>query len=274
VHGGPKLREHILISPDVIQQLEAAIHFAPLHIPDALRIIRKAQELFPGVPQIACFDTTFHRTMPEVATHLPLPVRYYEAGVQRYGFHGLSCESVLYRTPKPLPEKMVIAHLGGGSSVTAVLQGKSRDTSMGLSPTGGVPMSLRTGDLDPAVLLYLMRAESLSADAIETLVNHESGLFALSEGESDMQALLSRSDANAMLAVNVFVTAIRKAIGSYAALLRGIDMLVFTGGIGQHSVTIREQILMGLEFMSIGNVRVLPAAEEAQIARHVDRLLQ
>ena len=273
VHGGPKLREHVVITPDVMQQLEAAIHFAPLHIPEALRIIRKSQELFPETPQVACFDTTFHRTMPEVATHLPVPTRYYDAGIQRYGFHGLSCESVMSRIPAPVPEKIVIAHMGGGSSVTAVLNGASRDTSMGLSPTGGVPMSLRTGDLDPAILLYWMRTEKLSADAIETMVNHECGLFALSNGESDMQALLQRSDAQATLAIDVFVAGVRKAIGSYAAVLGGIDMLVFTGGIGEHASSIRDRILSGMEFFGIKEVRVFAAEEEPQIARHVLQLL-
>jgi acetate kinase len=274
VHGGPRLREHTMITPEVMQQLEAATHFAPLHIPEALRIIRKAQELFPQTPQMACFDTTFHRTMPKVATHLPLPSRYYAAGVQRYGFHGLSCESVLHRIPQPLPEKIVIAHLGGGSSVTAVLCGESRDTSMGLSPTGGVPMSLRTGDLDPAVLLYLMRTEQLSADAIETMVNHECGLFALSNGESDMQALLARKDKDAALAIDVFVMGVRKAIGGYAAVLGGIDLLVFTGGIGEHAGEIRRRILDGFGFMQMPRVAVLPAEEEVQIARHCVRLLR
>ncbi len=277
VHGGPQLREHVLITPDVMRQLESAVHFAPLHIPEALRIIRKAQELFPKTPQVACFDTTFHRTMPEVATHLPMPMRYYKAGVQRYGFHGLSCESVLRRIAQPLPAKIVIAHLGGGSSVTAVLDGKSRDTSMGLSPTGGVPMSLRTGDLDPAVLLYLLRTESLSADAIEKLVNHDCGLFALSNGESDMQALLSRSDEAAALAIDVFVTSIRKAIGGYAALLGGIDLLIFTGGIGEHSAEIRKNILANLEFLGLtesgDEVLHLPAQEELQIALHTRQVL-
>ena len=194
VHGGPDLRDHLIITPKVLAQLEAATHFAPLHIPSALRIVRKAEQLYQSATQIACFDTTFHKTMPELATHLPLPTRYYEAGVRRYGFHGLSCESVLHRVSSPKPGKIIIAHLGGGSSVTAVRDGRSIDTSMGMTPTGGVPMSLRTGDLDPSVLIYLMRTENMSADALETMVNHQCGLVGLSNGEGDMQALLARSD--------------------------------------------------------------------------------
>ena len=248
VHGGPDLRDHLIITPKVLAQLEAATHFAPLHIPSALRIVRKAEQLYQSATQIACFDTTFHKTMPELATHLPLPTRYYEAGVRRYGFHGLSCESVLYRVSSPKPGKIIIAHLGGGSSVTAVRDGRSIDTSMGMTPTGGVPMSLRTGDLDPSVLIYLMRTENMSADALETMVNHQCGLVGLSNGEGDMQALLARSDDAAQLAVDIFTTEIRKRIGGYIALMGGIDLMIFTGGIGQHSAVIRERILDGLEF--------------------------
>jgi acetate kinase len=277
VHGGPDLRDHLIITPKVLAQLEAATHFAPLHIPSALRIVRKAEQLYQSATQIACFDTTFHQTMPEVATHLPLPTRYYEAGVRRYGFHGLSCESVLHRVSSPKPGKIIIAHLGGGSSVTAVRDGRSIDTSMGMTPTGGVPMSLRTGDLDPSVLIYLMRTENMSADALETMVNHQCGLVGLSNGEGDMQALLARSDDAARLAVDIFTTEIRKRIGGYIALMGGIDLMIFTGGIGQHSAVIRERILDGLESMGLsvatGKVRSLPAEEEIQIARHCRTLL-
>lgn len=284
VHGGPHLREHRRITPAVLSTLEASVHFAPLHIPQSLALIKQAQQALPDTPQFACFDTAFHRTLPEVAAHLPIPTRFYEAGVIRYGFHGLSCESVVGRL-NPIPARLIIAHLGNGSSITAVLNGKSIDTSMGLTPTGGIPMGTRSGDLDPGVLLYLLRNENLSPDELEDLLNHQCGLFAFSNGESDMQALLAREAANdqaAALAIDAFCTAIRKYIGAYAALLGGaagmggLDQLVFTGGIGQHSSAIRNRITTGLDFLGLnpGKILALPAQEELQIARHTRVLLR
>src|SRR5262249_5647611 len=179
------------------------------------------------------------------ATHLPLPQRYFVNGVRRYGFHGLSYESLVHRLGPQLPRRAVFAHLGSGCSVVAVRDGRSIDTSMGLTPTGGVGMSTRTGDLDPGVLLYLMRTEKLDPDALEDLLNRQSGLAGLSCGESDMQALLTRADQHdpsAELAIAVFCNGVRKTIGAYAALLGGIDLLVFTGGIGEHSKRIRLEI--------------------------------
>jgi acetate kinase len=284
VHGGPRLREHQRITPNVLAQLEAAIHFAPLHIPQALKLVREAEQIFPDCPHFACFDNAFHRTMPEVACHLPLPTRYYEQGVIRYGFHGLSCESIVHRLGSRLPKRAVFAHLGNGASVTAVLDGKSIDTSMGLTPTGGVPMGTRSGDLDPGVLLYLMRTESMDADHLETLLNHDCGLAGFSNGESDMQALLQRAhaqDASAELAVAAFSIAVRKYTGAYAALLGGIDLLVFTGGIGEHSEEIRRRACDGLGFLGISTaaghdskVIAMKTEEERQIARHSRKLLQ
>ena len=271
VHGGPKLREHQRITPKVLEQLKAAVHFAPLHIPEAVALIEQAQKIFSGCPHFACFDNAFHRTMPEVATHLPLPARYFDEGVIRYGFHGISYASLVHRLGAALPRRAIFAHLGSGSSVVAVRDGRSIDTSMGLTPTGGVPMSTRSGDLDPGVLLYLMRAESLDADALEKLLNHECGLAGLSNGESDMQALLKRDDAPAKLAVEAFATAVRKDIGAYAALLGGVDLLVFTGGIGEHSEAVRSAICNGLEFLGLGadsdKVKVLETQEDLQMAR-------
>jgi acetate kinase len=285
VHGGPHLREHQRITPEVLSTLEAAIQFAPLHIPQSLTLIRQTQQALPNTPNFACFDTAFHRTLPEVAAHLPIPTRFHDAGVIRYGFHGLSCESVIARL-HPIPPRVIIAHLGNGSSLTAVLNGKSVDTSMGLTPTGGIPMSTRSGDLDPGVLVSLLRNEHLSADELEQLLNHQCGLFAFSNGESDMQALLARESANdvtAALAIDAFATAIRKVIGAYAALLGGIDLLVFTGGIGQHSAAIRSRICNGLAFLGLdpettpanpNKVLALPSQEELQIARHTRVLLR
>ena len=277
VHGGPKLRTHQRITPEVLAELQAVQHLAPLHIPAALELIRKTEQMYPDVPQIACFDTTFHRTMPDVATHLPLPVRYFDQGVQRYGFHGLSCESVMRRLGATPPARIAIAHLGNGSSVTAVRAGRSVDTTMSLSPTGGVPMGTRSGDLDPGVLLYLLRTEGLTADTLEHLVNHECGLAGLSGGESDMQALLARGDDPARLAVEVFCTDVRKALGSYAALLGGLDLVVFTGGIGEHGAAVRDRITDGLHCLTASGgplaISVLPAQEEAEIAYHCRELL-
>jgi acetate kinase len=280
VHGGPHLREHQRITPAVISTLEASVHFAPLHIPQSLALIRQAQRALPNTPNFACFDTAFHRTLPEVAAHLPIPTRFRDVGVIRYGFHGLSCESVVARL-NPIPQRVIIAHLGNGSSITAVLDGKSVDTSMGLTPTGGIPMSTRSGDLDPGVLIYLLRNEHLSADELEQLLNRQCGLFAFSNDESDMQVLLAREATNeptAALAIDAFCTAIRKYIGAYAALLGGLDLLVFTGGIGQHSAPIRTRVCSGLGFLGLdpGNpnkVLALPAQEELQIARHTRVLL-
>jgi acetate kinase len=284
VHGGPRLREHQRITPEMLDTLSASVHFAPLHIPLALQVVRQAQETF-AVPHFACFDTAFHRTLPQVACHLPLPARYFEQGVMRYGFHGLSCESVLRQLGGSVPAKVIVAHLGNGASVTAIHEGRSVDTSMGLTPTGGVPMGTRTGDLDPGVVLYLIRTEGLDVDALEKLLNQECGLAGLSGGESDMQALLSRcdeGDAVAQLAVNAFCTGVRKCIGGYVALLGGVDMLIFTGGIGEHSSTVRNRICEGLEAVGIDSsagaekpkVRVLPSEEEVQIARHTRALLR
>ncbi|WP_118184618.1 acetate/propionate family kinase [Paraburkholderia phosphatilytica] len=275
VHGGPHLRRHQLLTDAVREQLEAAVHFAPLHIPPALALIDEATRRFAGARQAVCFDTAFHETLPPQASHLPLPKRYAEAGVIRYGFHGLSYESIVRRLGHPMPARAVFAHLGNGSSVCAVRDGLSVDTSMGMTPTGGVPMGTRSGDLDPGVLLHLMRTERLDADALETLLNHESGLAGYSGGESDMRALVKRAgagDADAALAINAYTTAVRKTIGGYAALLGGIDLLVFTGGIGEHSLEVRRAVCDGLAFCGIGlddpagRVRVLVSEEERQIA--------
>ena len=281
VHGGPKLREHQRITPAVLDQLHAAQDLAPLHIPQALKLIQKAERLYPGIPQFACFDTTFHRTMPPVATHLPIPQRFFAQGVQRYGFHGLSCESVMRRLRAEAahpPARVVIAHLGNGSSLTAVQNGESLDTTMGLSPTGGIPMSSRSGDLDPGVILYLLRTEKFTPEALEHLLDKQSGLAGLSGGESDMQQLLQRAatnDAEATLAVDVFTTGILKAIGAYTALLGGLDLLVFTGGIGEHSEDIRNRILGRLQPSAASTpTRVFPAQEELEIAYHCRALLR
>lgn len=278
VHGGPRLRQHQPITPEMLNKLEAAVHFAPLHIPPALKLIRDMEQLLPDVPQYACFDTAFHRTMPEAVRRFALPRQLYEIGIERFGFHGLSYESVVQRLSPELPERVVCAHLGAGASVLALFMGESVDTTMGMTPTGGLPMATRSGDLDPGVLLYLLRSARYSPDQLEELLNRHSGLAALSGGESDMrllEAAAERGDAAAALAIEVFALAARKAIGACAAELGGLDLLVFTGGIGEHSSSMRQRICQGLGFLGItsgdpaqcSRVRVLPSEEELQIAR-------
>jgi acetate kinase len=284
VHGGPHLRQHQPITADLVRKLEAAVHFAPLHIPNAVALIRQTEKSLPGVRQFACFDTAFHVTIPETASRFALPEELYKKGVQRYGFHGLSYESIVHRLGDRIPARVVCAHLGNGSSLAALRDGRSVDTSMGLTPTGGVPMATRSGDLDPGVLLFLMRTESMTADALEQLLNRQSGLAAISGGESDMRKLQSNAangDRNAALAIDIFTTAVRKYIGAYAAELGGLDLLVFTGGIGEHSRYVRERICEGLGFLDIEKmpsgemtkVAVMESEEEIQIARHCRRFL-
>ncbi len=278
VHGGPNLVAHQPITPQVVEELRAATHFAPVHIPQALSLIASAQSMFPSAAQFACFDDAFHRTMPEVASHLPLPQRYFDVGVRRYGFHGLSYESLVHHFGSRLPGRAIFAHLGNGASLCALRNGVSIDTTMGLTPTGGIPMGTRSGDLDPGVILYLLRAEKLDANKVEELINHQSGLFALSCGVSDVKTLEERSRSNdpkAALALNVFAVSVRKAIGAYIALLGGVDLLVFTGGIGEHSDYIRSAATDGLDLLGLtpNKIKIVPAQEEQLIARHCRRMI-
>ena len=284
VHGGPRLREHQRITPEVLDTLRGAEHFAPLHIPPALTLIAETERLLPQTPQYACFDTAFHSTMPEAAFRYGLPEELYRRGVQRYGFHGLSYESIVRRLGTPMPRRVICAHLGSGASLAALRDGRSVDTSMGMTPTGGIPMATRCGDLDPGILLFLMRTENANADTLETLLNRRSGLTALSGGEADMrqlQSAMEKGDASAGLAIQVFAGAVRKFIGAYAAELGGLDLLVFTGGIGEHSALLRNLICQGLDFLGItggepgpgSKVMVMPSEEEAQIARHCRRMM-
>jgi acetate kinase len=283
VHGGPHLRQHQRITDDLIRKLEAAVHFAPLHIPAAVELIKETERLLPKVRQFACFDTAFHATMPETSAMYALPKEIRDKGVQRYGFHGLSYESIVHRLGKENPARVVCAHLGSGASLTALRDGRSVDTSMGMTPTGGIPMATRMGDLDPGVLIFLLRA-GMNADELETMLNRKSGLGAIA-GETDMRHLLKRKqqgDRDASLAIEIFAGAVRKFIGAYAAELGGLDLLVFTGGIGEHSDEVRARICDGLEFLGIkpdkagkySKVAVMTSEEEAQIARHCRRLLR
>lgn len=283
VHGGPHLRDHQVITPELLQKLDAATQFAPIHIPAAIKLIRETEKLLPKAHQYACFDTAFHSTIPEKARHFPLPQRLYDLGIERYGFHGLSYESIVARLGSAIPERVVCAHLGAGASLVALRNGQSVDTSMGMTPVGGIPMATRSGDFDPGVVLFLMRTEQLSADQLESLLNKDSGLGALSGGESDMRLLeecATKGDPKAQLAIDVFVHAVRKMIGAYAAELGGLDLLVFTGGIGEHDTTMRNRICKGLAFLGVtsgepaqcAKVKAMTSEEELQIARITCRL--
>ena len=296
VHGGPELRRHCVIDDAVLKQLEAATAFALLHVPPALKVIRFAQQHFPGVPQVACFDTVFHSGLPDVARVLPLPKALLAEGVQRYGFHGLSCESIIRQLADALPERLVIAHLGNGASISAVRNGRSIDTSMGMTPSGGVVMGTRSGDLDPGVLIYLAREKKLDADKLEDLIDHHSGLLGISGVASDMRRLHEAAALNpdARLAIEMFCYSVRKQIAGMAAALGGIDLLVFTGGIGEHDAAVRATVCDGLSCVGVeidaarnhasGDplsvaaspcmVRVLPSQEDEQIARHAWALLR
>lgn len=295
VHGGMHLTRHQEITPAVLKQLEQAVHFAPLHIPGSLELIRKAAQLYPGTPQFACFDTAFHQTLPERAWRLPLPQRWAQQGVRRYGFHGLSYASIVaqLRAQGPVPRRIIVAHLGSGSSLAALEQGRSIDTSMGLTPSGGIPMATRTGDLDPGVLIFLMRSGGLTLEDAEALVNHDAGLRALSEGISDMRELEARAarpdGEQAALAIEIFATAIAKTVAGYLVSLNGLDLLVFTGGIGEHSAHLRQAVSDKLRWAGLrldpqanarhaglistaasqAPIRILPAQEDLEIARHV-----
>src|ERR1700730_4655084 len=297
VHGGPHLTTHQRITPAVLEELRASVHFAPLHIPSALRLIKEAQRIYPKVPHFACFDTAFHRTLPEAAARFALPSDLFLEVVRRYGFHGLSYESIVRRLRKNLPRRVVIAHLGNGASLAAVENGLSVDTTMGLTPTGGIPMGTRSGDLDPGVLLHLMRTKRMAVDALEDLLNRDSGLVGLSGNTSDMRELQAsaekRGSAAAALAIEVFCRSIQKTIAAFSAVLQGLDLLVFTGGIGEHSAKVRSSACNGLDFLGIQldqerNERnaatisietskccvvVIPSEEDSQIARHCRSLM-
>jgi acetate kinase len=294
-HTGP-----VPISPPLLSQLHDAAPYAPEHLPAALRLIEALTARAPGLPQVACFDTAFHHTMPEVARLLPIPRRYQRNGVRRYGFHGLSCEYLLDELTRlagadAAHGRVLLAHLGNGASVTAVRDGRSLDTSMGFTPAAGLLMGTRTGDLDPGVVLHVTRIEQMTADQFDRMVNHESGLLGVSGISSDMRELLAheRCDERAAAAVALFCYQARKWIGALATVLGGVDTLVFAGGIGERSAVIRARICEGLAFLGIEideernrthaavvsrahvpvAVRIIPTNEELMIARSVVRVL-
>ena len=290
VNGG-RLSAPQKITPQILTNLRNLVPLAPLHLPAEIKIMEAVASQAPQIPQVACFDTAFHRRLPELAQRFPLPRKLFDEGLRRYGFHGLSYEYVLQELGSAAKgQGLVIAHLGNGCSLAAVRDGSPVDTSMGLTPTGGVMMGTRTGDLDPGILIYLLREKGYDAARLERLVDAESGLLGVSELASDMKTLLAKrdSDARAAEAVAMFCRSIRKEIGAFAAVLGGLDILVFTGGIGERAPAVRDEICrdlghLGVRLDPVRNnaeediisaaqsaclVRVVATNEELMIARH------
>ena len=291
VHGGPKHTEPVIVDDALIATLERGISFAPLHLPVELCAIAAVRARFGDVLQVVCFDTGFHRTLPDVARRFALPDAWFEAGIRRYGFHGLSFEYIAAALSSAQLRRAVFAHLGNGASMVAVRDGRSIDTTMGLTPTGGLVMGTRSGDLDPGVLIYLLD-HGHDARSLAHLVDHEAGLLALSGTTSDMQQLLElrATEPRAAVAIDVFCYQARKSIGALAAVLGGIETLVFTGGIGEHAPAVRFEICRGLDHLGITldaeanaagapiiskahcEVHVIRTDEERMIARHARQL--
>jgi acetate kinase len=298
VHGGLEFTAPVRVGTQTIKALERFIPLAPLHQPHNLAPIARLLERSPELPQVACFDTSFHRTNPDVAQRFALPAALHDAGVQRYGFHGLSYEYIASELPrldaKAASGKTVVLHLGNGVSICAMEAGRSVATTMGFTPADGLPMGTRCGALDPGVIVYLMDERKMDARAIERLLYRESGLLGVSGISSDMRTLLSSSDPAARLAIDIFVYRIRRELGSLAAALGGLDAIVFTGGIGEHAPAIRERVChdaawLGIELAAAANTQggprisvpgsrvggwVVPTNEELMIARHTQRLLE
>jgi len=282
VHGGSELHEPEVVNDELVAVLEGLVHLAPNHMPDEIALVREAREVRPDVPQVVCFDTGFHRDLPEIASRLPIHDEFASRGVRRYGFHGLSytflMDALRERAAGSRIDRVILAHLGNGSSLAAVRDGRAIDTTMGFTPIGGVVMSTRTGDLDPGVVTQIARLHGWSADRLEDELSHRSGLAALSGGASDMRALLEReaSDERSRLAVAIYCYEIKKRIGAYAAALGGVDALVFSGGIGEHAAPVRSKICAGLGFLGIemdetANAANLPLVSSATspVAVHV-----
>jgi len=300
VHGGPKYWEPQRIMPAMIKELRQLSPFDPEHLPEEILLTTAFRRRFPDLPQIACFDTAFHHDMPRVARWLPIPRHYEAKGVRRYGFHGLSCAYLMEELARVAGAKaahgrIILAHLGNGASITAVRGGKSMDTSMSLTPTAGLPMSTRSGDLDPSLGWYLARTEKVTARQFHHMINHESGLLGVSEISADMRELLlqEKKDVRAAEAVALFCYQAKKWIGAFAAALGGLDTLVFAGGIGENAPPVRARICEGLSFLGIEvngarnaknaaiisaqggrvAVRVIRTNEELMIARSACRVL-
>lgn len=301
VHGGQYYHRPVLIDSSVIDRLKNLIEYDPLHMTSEVMGIQLCNELYPEATQVACFDTAFHHTLPQVAHTLPLTHQLIKSGVRKYGFHGLSYEYIQQTLEKDISfdeanGKLIIAHLGSGASIAALKEGKSTDTSMSFTSNSGLVMSTRCGDIDPGLLMYLIDSNLIQVSNLRSLLNSDSGLKGISNGYGDMKLLLEREgrDPDAKLAIEIFCYTIRKYIGAYAAALEGIDTLVFTGGIGEHSAPIRNRICSHLTFLGIDldeeknrhhqrlissdrshvNVRVIPTNEELMIARHANSLMR
>ena len=299
VHGGGRHWAPELVVPELMVSLEQLARIDPEHLPQAIAAIRAVEQAYPGVPQVACFDTGFHQGLPAVARRYALPRDLAEAGVVRYGFHGLSYEYVLQEL-RQIDEpaaggRVVIAHLGNGASMAALQEGRSIDTTMGFSPTGGLVMGTRCGDLDPSVIIYLLRERGMTVDAISRLINRQAGLLGVSGTSGDMRDLLAReaSDSRAADAVTLFCYQAKKYLGASAAAIGGLDLLVFTAGIGERAAPVRERICAGLDFLGIEldgernrrhgpvissersqvTVRVIRTNEELMVARYASRVV-
>ena len=300
VHGGPKYSEPQRITTEMVEELHQLQPFDPEHLPEEILLTEAFHHRFPDLVQVACFDTAFHHNLPRVAQLLPIPRRYEAQGVRRYGFHGLSYAFLLEELARVAGAqtargRIILAHLGNGASLAAVYEGKSVDTSMSFTPAAGVPMSTRSGDLDPGLVWYLARTEKITAKKFNEMVNFQSGLLGVSETSSDMQDLLEREtkDVRAAEAVALFCYQVKKWIGSFAAALGGLDTLVFAGGIGENAPLVRARICDGLGFLGIeldekrnaanegvistaagrAPVRVIHTDEEWMIAKTVCRVL-
>jgi acetate kinase len=279
VHGGPKYSEPQRITAKMVEDLHRLSPFDPEHMPEEILLIEAFQHRFPDLPQVACFDTAFHHDLPRVARLLPIPRRYEAQGVRRYGFHGLSYAFLLEELARlagseAAQGRVILAHLGNGASLAAVHHGKSVDTSMSFTPTAGVPMSTRSGDIDPGLVWYLARTENMSAKQFNEMVNSQSGLLGISETSSDMRDLLKceSQDVRAAEAVAVFCYQIKKWIGAFAAALGGLDTLVFAGGIGENAPTIRARICDGIGFLGIELEEKRNAANEGVISATASRV--
>src|SRR3712207_5125197 len=300
VHGGDLPREPQRVTPGLVADLRALVPIDPNHLPQAIAAIEAVGRAYPAVPQVACFDTAFHGRMPRVARRYALPSRLAEAGVIRYGFHGLSYEYVMEEPRRLEPQAaagcVVVAHLGNGASMAAVRGGVGVDTTMGFTPTGGLVMGTRSGDLDPSVPLFLLEEWDMTPTEVSDLLNKQAGLLGVSGTSADMRDLLDREteDGRAADAIALFCYQAKKFLGALTAALGGLDALVFTGGIGEHSATVRERVCEGLEFLGIRldpdrnaahspvvssddaavTVRVVPTDEDLMVARHTRRLIE
>lgn len=279
VHGGTKFIAPVRVNDAVQSELQSLCPLAPVHLPFGLNVLEDMRRLTPNVPHVACFDTAFHATQPDVAMRLPLPRSYHDRGYRRYGFHGLSYEHVVKALPKQsgreLPSRLLVAHLGNGASMCAVLNGKSIATTMGFSTADGLVMGSRTGSIDPGVLIALMRDDHMDHDALEDLLYRKSGLLGLSGITSDMRELIASHDARAAEAIDHYCYHAARHAGSLVTALGGIDAIVFTGGIGENAVEVRQKIMAHLNWLSIkaAQVFVVKANEELAIAGHVASLL-